>query len=247
VDNPLWALPVGLFRQIASDGHRVVLTGEAGDAVCVPESGLPSLIGTGHLAPLARDIWHYWRAHRRRPPFWVRPWLHQRRGRRPEPDIPAWLNPRLADGVRQRARDEAPLPGGWARQELRSPMWPWCALTQDAAWTRVAVEARYPFLDLRLVSFMLSVPSVPWKHDKELMRTAMRGRLPQEILRRAKAPLAADPIDALFRRDGPPPLPAATSPVWEFVDKALFEREWRAGARPRELTRVLSLARWLSR
>jgi hypothetical protein len=33
--------------------------------------------------------------------------------------------------------------------------------------------------------------------------------------------------------------------VWEFVDRAVFEREWKAGSRPRELMRVLSLDRWL--
>jgi len=251
-ENPLWAVPARLFRRIAANGYDVVLTGEAGDAVSVPERALPELLATGNIAALARDLWHYWRSHGERPPFWVRAWWESRaEGRRGEPQalgLPAWLHPHVAADVRERAGGRAPTGGGgWAHRELQSPMWPWVALTQSPEWTKTDIEVYYPFLDLRLVSFMLSVPSVPWMHDKELMRSAMRGRLPEEVLRRPKVPLRQDPVEALFRRDGPPPLPDRKSPVWEFVDRAVFEREWNAGARPRELTRVLSLARWLAR
>ena len=250
--NPLWALPVDVARRANAGGHRVVLTGEAGDAVSAPSHTLPDLLATGHAWPLARDIFSYRRAHGRRPPFGTGAWWRrQAAGARREagepsgPDIPRWLNGRVAGNIRQRAADGAlGGGGGWAYQELQSPMWPWCALVQDAGWTRVPVEVRYPFLDLRLVSFMLSVPSVPWAHDKELMRTAMRGRLPEDVLRRPKAPLARDPVAELFQRQRPP-LPPPNSQVWELVDRATFEEEWSAGARPRELLRVISLAKWM--
>ena len=253
IDNPLWAMPVDLFRRMAADGYRVVLSGEAGDAAAAPVQALPELLATGRLAPLARDIVSYWREHGERPPFWVGAWWRRVRARgrsaaaeRPEPPMLGLLEPRFAKrvGARDRVRDHPD--DGWAHHELQSPMWPWCALVQDAGWTHAAVEARYPFLDLRLVSFMLSVPSVPWAHDKELMRTAMRGLLPDEVLRRQKAPLSEDPVRALIRRDGPPPMPDARSPVWEFVDRNEFEKIYAAGEeRAREITRVICLARWL--
>ena len=250
VDNPLWAIPARLFRRIASDGYQVVLSGEAGDAVSLPERALPGLLATGHFAALARDICGYWRGHGQRPPFWVRAWWNtsEKGGsrRRRLLDVPDWLHPRVAADVVERARDRPPAPGGgWAHRELQSPMWPWCALTQSREWTGVPLDVRYPFLDLRLVSFMLGVPSVPWMHDKELMRLAMRGRLPGEVLRRPKVPLREDPVEALVRRHGPPALPAASNPVWAFVDRARFEERWRAGEGLRQLLRVVSLARWL--
>ena len=253
IDNPLWAMPVDLFRRMAADGYRVVLSGEAGDAAAAPVQALPELLATGRLAPLARDIVRYRREHGARPPFWVGAWWRRVRARgrsaaaeRQEPPMLGLLEPRFAKrvGARDRVRDHPD--DGWAHHELQSPMWPWCALVQDAGWTHAAVEARYPFLDLRLVSFMLSVPSVPWAHDKELMRTAMRGLLPDEVLRRQKAPLSEDPVRALIRRDGPPPMPDARSPVWEFVDRNEFEKIYAAGEeRAREITRVICLARWL--
>lgn len=61
---------------------------------------------------------------------------------------------------------------------------------------------RHPFFDLRVLEFMLSVPPVPWARDKLLMRQAMQGRLPRQILDRPKTPLAASPIEAPIRRSG---------------------------------------------
>jgi asparagine synthase (glutamine-hydrolysing) len=164
--------------------------------------------------------------------------------------IPGWLDAAFAERMRVRERvEELDAGDGSAYDELKSPMWPWCALVQTPAWTGAPVEARYPFLDLRLVSFVLSVPSVPWAHDKELVRAAMRGRLPDEVLTREKAPLSEDPVRVLFRRDGPPRIPDASSPVWEFVDRARFERALHAdpagkGWR-RDVTRVISLDGWM--
>jgi hypothetical protein len=39
---------------------------------------------------------------------------------------------------------------------------------------------------------MLSVPPVPWAREKLLMREAMQGHLPREILHRRKTPLAVE-------------------------------------------------------
>jgi asparagine synthase (glutamine-hydrolysing) len=46
---------------------------------------------------------------------------------------------------------------------------------------------RHPFLDLRVLGFMLAVPPVPWGWNKLLLRRAMAGRLPAELLARPKA------------------------------------------------------------
>jgi asparagine synthase (glutamine-hydrolysing) len=60
----------------------------------------------------------------------------------------------------------------------------------------VPVEIRYPFLDVRLVSCVLAMPPLPWAVDKHLLRTAMRGILPDAVRLRPKAPLGGDPLCA---------------------------------------------------
>jgi asparagine synthase (glutamine-hydrolysing) len=66
----------------------------------------------------------------------------------------------------------------------------------DAGVTRTPIEQYHPFLDLRVLQFLMSVPTVPWKNQKHLLRTAMSGSLPETILHRPKAPLAGDPEEA---------------------------------------------------
>lgn len=53
---------------------------------------------------------------------------------------------------------------------------------------------------------MLSVPPIPWGWNKQLIRDAMRNRLPPEVLRRPKTPLPCHPDAAVIRKCGLPPL-----------------------------------------
>jgi len=54
-------------------------------------------------------------------------------------------------------------------------------------------------IDVRLVRFLLALPPLPWCADKELLRVAMRGLLPEEVRLRPKSPLAADPVKEQLR------------------------------------------------
>lgn len=63
---------------------------------------------------------------------------------------------------------------------------------------------RHPYLDLRVLRFMLSMPPIPWAWKKRLLRVAMRGRLPEQILYRDKAALPRGPHIALIERYGFP-------------------------------------------
>jgi asparagine synthase (glutamine-hydrolysing) len=69
----------------------------------------------------------------------------------------------------------------------------------DPGVTGCGVEVRYPFLDLRLVGYLLALPPVPWFVEKELLRRAMRGQLPEEVRRRPKQALAGDPLVEMLR------------------------------------------------
>ena len=49
-----------------------------------------------------------------------------------------------------------------------------------------AIEWRHPYMDLRVLEFMLSLPPIPWARHKYLIRQAMRGILPDAVLQRRK-------------------------------------------------------------
>jgi len=81
-----------------------------------------------------------------------------------------------------------------------SSSWPPLFEENDPGITRIPVEVRHPFFDLRLVSFLLALPALPWCSDKELLRQVSRGTLPDVVRLRRKSPLIADPLIALLQR-----------------------------------------------
>src|SRR5439155_6513280 len=72
----------------------------------------------------------------------------------------------------------------------------------DAGHTMAPVEVRDPFVDLRLLRYMLAVPAIPWCRAKYLELHAMRHDLPVSVLRRPKSPLTGDPAWEAARRIG---------------------------------------------
>jgi asparagine synthase (glutamine-hydrolysing) len=69
------------------------------------------------------------------------------------------------------------------------------------------------------------VPPVPWCMDKELLREATRGLLPDVVRTRPKSPLAREPLAAQAERLNwsPLPLPARHPILDEFVDWTKLE------------------------
>jgi asparagine synthase (glutamine-hydrolysing) len=97
----------------------------------------------------------------------------------------------------------APRPGF----ELVDAFYPWLFEGYDPGMMELAGEVRYPFLDLRLVRYLLRVPAIPWGAEKCLLRTAMKGVLPVQVLRRPKTPIAGNPFAVM--------LPPAATAWWE--------------------------------
>jgi hypothetical protein len=50
------------------------------------------------------------------------------------------------------------------------------------------------------VSLLLALPALPWCSDKELLREAARGILPNAVRLRRKSPLLADPLVAVLQQ-----------------------------------------------
>jgi asparagine synthase (glutamine-hydrolysing) len=73
---------------------------------------------------------------------------------------------------------------------------------ENAGATNLPVETRYPFLDLRIVNYLLALPPFPWFFQKMLLREAMAGRLPERVRTRPKTPLQGDPLSEQLKRTG---------------------------------------------
>ena len=112
---------------------------------------------------------------------------------------PKWLNPDFERQLNLKERWN----NWWAwqpsSQNLRHPevhkwlVFPdWNSATEQTSNIDFCpAEIRDPFLDLRLVEFVLSLPLLPWLYQKSLLRQGMSGDLPTEVIQRKKTALGA--------------------------------------------------------
>jgi asparagine synthase (glutamine-hydrolysing) len=169
------------------------------------------------------------------------------------PTVPRWLRPEFVERLRlvERIRDLGE--GGdrthpWHPNAVASftcPIWQDYFAGYDLHEALAPVHWRHPFLDLRLLQFMLSVPPVPWGWKKQLIREAMRGRLPEAVVRRPKTPLALNARAEMIRRHGRPQL-CGSNIMERYVTPALLPP---TDAPPGELMQSLSahvLDHWTS-
>jgi asparagine synthase (glutamine-hydrolysing) len=131
---------------------------------------------------------------------------------RPQVTLPPWLNKafinemQLSERARQAdssSRNKHP----WhplAISSFTGPLWPYMIERLDPAISATPLIWRFPYLDLRVLSFLLSVPPIPWARGKHLIREAMRDFLPKEVIYRAKAPLPRDPEAIMLQKYGLP-------------------------------------------
>lgn len=203
---------------LISHGNRVVLSGTGGDEVLggvpTPTPELADLFAEARLRSLARQL-KVWAFEKRKP------WLHlllemirqflpptlgsARRERQPA----SWLHPAFLKrywtaltGYPRRLRMFGPRPSfqenlatldGLRRQLGCTPP------PRDPAYDRA-----YPYLDRELLEFVYAIPREQLLrpgHRRSLMRRAMAGIVPDEILnRRRKAFIARGPTVAIARQ-----------------------------------------------
>jgi asparagine synthase (glutamine-hydrolysing) len=199
--------PRGLFdRSRAIAVHRapammsrVLLRGDGADAlVYATASALERLLRDRRAGRAVCEFaWLAWRR-QQVPRLGIRTVVRKVFGRPPrdrtEP-YPNWLEPGLERRHQLRSRWEANRAVEYSRPglELSHAYWPMFFECVDPGTMQLAAEARYPFLDLRLVRFLLRLPQIPWMIEKSLLRIAMSNRLPRAIVRRPKAPVAGNP------------------------------------------------------
>ncbi len=219
------------YRRMASE-TAVVFTGHGADAL-FSLSPLTTWASVRAIPPVAfaANMVRYAFDQGTAPRFRLRSTLKHFLGRASEyrVDIPAWLNPDLAqrcavdDRVTAYSRQcqTGEGPRSLARYSLSGSYWSRLFETQsDAARFGVGIEFRHPYFDLRVVRWLLAIPELPFCMDKWLLRMALRGLLPETVRKRRKSPARADSFDAAFRRHGAlaseslPPHPRLA----EFVD-----------------------------
>jgi asparagine synthase (glutamine-hydrolysing) len=89
-----------------------------------------------------------------------------------------------------------------AHGSLSLPHWTQMFERENPGVTHFHVEVRYPFLDLRVVEYLLSLPPFPWFYEKMLLREAMVARLPEEVRLRTKTPFGTDPLKERLLQSG---------------------------------------------
>ncbi|MBM2812536.1 MAG: asparagine synthase, partial [Chloroflexi bacterium] len=261
--DPTPAICRASYAQIAQ-ASRVVLHGVGGDPLFMPSPRyvLDSLRALRLDRLTAPALWLL-RSRRKLPRIGLRGALRQALGVKPLCyGYPGWLDPDLEASLKLRERWENVYGGRpiehsthpEAYASLTGQFWQNWFEREDAGFIGVAIEERFPFFDVRLLEYVLSIPPLPWCIEKELLRSAMRGLLPEAVRMRPKAPLGGVPYVALLaqpearwldramlsdttrryvRADLVPPATVSPHPMESWVNLRPFSFDnWLAGLRP---------------
>jgi asparagine synthase (glutamine-hydrolysing) len=204
---------IELYRRIAVHS-RVALSGEGSDNLMHFQMWpyIKELSGHGEWTRLLFETaWFLWLR-----PF---PWLGVARKAQSifgkvsgDAEIPRWIAPEFAKRTRLKERwaqnhklvfpSEGHAVRPKAHASMLIPQWAGLFESDDPGVTRYPVEVRYPFLDLRIVRYLLAIPVFPWAYKKYLLRKSMYKKLPETVRLRPKTPVLRDPIQAKIREMG---------------------------------------------
>jgi asparagine synthase (glutamine-hydrolysing) len=241
---------------------RVVMAGEGGDEVVTGQAWpyLRSLGSRGALGTLVRSFGGYFGTHGKLPPLGAgirsragRWW----RGMKAASEFPEWLNPQFLARVRvERSSDEDETevldshpfhPVSF--KSLYSGYWGMTLETEDPGNSGVPLQIRTPFLDLRIIKFLLRLPPLPWCMEKEITRRSMKGLLPDAVLKRPKSPLPTDPLEVCQSKFGwkphAPKFPAKSIETYVQWDDWLATLQNTKGSLSWENLYPLALCVWL--
>jgi asparagine synthase (glutamine-hydrolysing) len=209
-DNPFFSALFNQFRAVAED-CRVLFSGEGNDNLMYFQMWpyLQDLRRNQQWSRLSSEALRY---------LWIRPfpWRGIRArlaslfgGTSGSDPFPPWIARDFARRLnlkdRWRQCSELQMPAALhavrpkAHASLALPHWTSMFENENAGVTRYPVDVRYPFLDLRLVDYLLALPPFPWFFQKALLRKAMLGKLPERVRIRPKTPFRGEPLRANFR------------------------------------------------
>jgi len=259
IENPFFAGLYEEYKRIAED-CRVTLSGEGSDNLQYFQMWpyAQDLLRRREWRRFFADGSHFLRV---RPFPWkgIRYRVQRLAGRADRPKLPRWIAPDFAKRVDLAARwaKYSALPKTpahpvkpKAHASMSLPQWSRFFELTDPGASHWPVETRYPFLDLRVVNYLLAIPPFPWAFHKRLLRQAMANRLPENICRRPKTPLAKYPVVAMLERQVGAAAPGRTRWAEEidcYVDRSAIstiEKE-KTSAGKNQAIRPLCLNLWL--
>jgi asparagine synthase (glutamine-hydrolysing) len=205
---------------LISRGNRVVISGSGGDEVMggvpVPTPELQDHIARARLRPLAHQL-KAWALHKRKP--WFQLFFEAVRGFVPPPlvGVPEYMRPArwlqskfvkchwaALTGYPSRVKLLGPTPT--FQDDMSSLNYLRRQLACKATPADPIYEMRYPYLDRDLLEFMFAIPreqSVRPTQRRSLMRRALVGFVPEEILNRQRKCLAVRAPLVQIRNDWP--------------------------------------------
>ena len=137
----------------------------------------------------------------------IRTWIKRLLRKQDDDLFPEWLDESFATQTNLRERwkqfwSNPVYPGNRpaAMRALNSKIWTSLFEGYDRGATRLPLDVRHPFLDIRLIEYLLAIPPKPWCVHKHILRSAMKDKLPPAVLNRPKTGLAGDPALQLTRR-----------------------------------------------
>ncbi len=234
----------------------IALTGEGADNALIYEwaSYVRYLWRARRFGRIGADAASFLRHHRRLPlwSMWTRAGATSV-GTAASP-IPPWMSRDLVARLRLDDRWRFVMRPAASRHparpaayfSLQLPLWQAVFDEWDPCYTRVALDVSHPWLDIRVLRFLLTIPVIPWCREKHLLRCAFANDLPPQVRRRPKTPLPGSPQHAKIARDGVPPV--ARSPhLGAYVESAnLHAPPTRTTAEAEAALRLVTLSHWLA-
>jgi asparagine synthase (glutamine-hydrolysing) len=189
---------------------RVALAGFGGDPAlaCLLTAHFSRLFKARKYGRMFLDAFQYLTAEGRSSRLYLRTRYLRRFGPEQSDEFPVWLNPEFEKRLGLRDRWDGAMSESNVNHSARpeayelvaAPVWTSLIESEDASVSGSLVEVGYPFFDLRVLKFLLSLPALPLCSDKEILRRAARGIIPDAVRLRRKSPLIADPISALLQK-----------------------------------------------
>ncbi|MBI3942991.1 MAG: hypothetical protein HY326_08260 [Chloroflexi bacterium] len=195
-----------ICRNVRQSGARVALTGHFGDEVVkINHHYYFNLAVQGQVRRLWQDLAHYRASYGSWPPFPLKSGVRRRLPRwlrytlKPAHwgHLPPWINRDFVRRYRleERWRDVFDRPNS---DRVGEEIVAWITGPAVASWigyeervaSRWSLETRHPFADVRLVTYMASIPPEcffdPQEAHKPFLKRVMESRLPAEVLHAPK-------------------------------------------------------------
>jgi asparagine synthase (glutamine-hydrolysing) len=193
-----------LLRLAAGHG-RIALTGWDGDALMNESANdyFASAARGLRLKKLTSGLAWYVKSQKRVPEFGIRGRLKRFLGKNEVGSFyPEWIDESFAKrtNLRERSKQTTINERSSVLRALASKLWSSLFEGYDPGATKLLLEVRHPIIDLRVIEFLLAIPTVPWCVEKHILRSAMQTRLPASVLNRHKTPLGGDPALQMTRR-----------------------------------------------